>query len=159
MVGSTRTRSRHHRVTATRARDEGRSSRPTRYAHAVNDRTPVTLGTVAAAPGTLGVGSVAVDLGDGATASIPIAIVHGSQPGPRVAVTAGIHGAEYVSIAALREVALSLDPATVRGTRFLAVTVLCSRRSSPTRASSSSRSPKEKRPDPGGSSRSFIRSE
>ncbi len=32
---------------------------------------------------------------------VPIAVVHGSRPGPRVAVTAGIHGAEYVSIAAL----------------------------------------------------------
>ena len=33
--------------------------------------------------------------------------MHGSEPGPRVSVTAGIHGAEYVSIAALREVALA----------------------------------------------------
>ena len=88
----------------------------------MNDRTPVTLGTVAAAPGTLGVGSVAVDLGDGPTASIPIAIFHGSQPGPRVAVTAGIHGAEYVSIAALREVALSLDPRAIHGSLVAVLT-------------------------------------
>ena len=32
-----------------------------------------------------------------------------------VAITAGIHGAEYVSIAAIREVVLALDPAEVRG--------------------------------------------
>ena len=37
-------------------------------------------------------------------------LVHGAQPGPRVAATAGIHGAEYVSIAALREVALGAGP-------------------------------------------------
>ena len=30
--------------------------------------------------------------------------------------TAGIHGAEYVSIAALRRVAMTLDPATMTGT-------------------------------------------
>src|SRR5262249_25487087 len=43
-------------------------------------------------------------------------------PGPRVAVTAGIHGAEYVSIAALREVAMSLDPARVRGSLVAVLT-------------------------------------
>jgi uncharacterized protein len=43
-------------------------------------------------------------------------------PGPRVSVTAGIHGAEYVSIAALREVALSLDPASVRGSLVAVLT-------------------------------------
>ena len=88
----------------------------------MNDRASVAVGTVSADPGTRGVGVVAVDLGGGTSASIPIAIVHGSQPGPRVAVTAGIHGAEYVSIAALREVVLSLDPARVRGTLVAVLT-------------------------------------
>ena len=35
--------------------------------------------------------------------------------GPRVGITAGVHGAEYVSIAALRRVAMELDPAAVSG--------------------------------------------
>jgi predicted deacylase len=56
-----------------------------------------------------------VHLGEGIVVSLPVALVNGMQPGPRVAVTAGIHGAEYVSIAALREVALNLDPKEVRG--------------------------------------------
>ena len=59
-------------------------------------------------------GILPVDVGV-ATLQVPIAIVHGSRPGPRVAVTAGIHGAEYVSIAALREVVLGLEPAAVSG--------------------------------------------
>jgi predicted deacylase len=42
-------------------------------------------------------------------------LVNGAEPGPRVAVTSGIHGAEYTSIAALRRVANGLDPAAVRG--------------------------------------------
>ena len=44
------------------------------------------------------------------TRRLPVVIVHGARPGPRVSVTAGIHGAEYVSIAALREVALVAGP-------------------------------------------------
>jgi predicted deacylase len=92
------------------------------YADPMNDRSAVLVGTVSAAPGTRADGLVAVDLGGGTAVSIPITIVNGAQPGPRVAVTAGIHGAEYVSIAALREVALSLDPARARGTLVAVLT-------------------------------------
>jgi predicted deacylase len=70
----------------------------------------IRLGSLTAQPGTRVTGTVPVDVGV-ATLELPVAIVHGSRPGPRVAVTAGIHGAEYVSIAALREVALGLDRA------------------------------------------------
>jgi predicted deacylase len=74
----------------------------------------IAIGSLSAAPGSRATGVVPVDVGT-ATLEVPVAIVHGSRPGPRVAVTAGIHGAEYVSIAALREVVLSLDPTTVKG--------------------------------------------
>jgi predicted deacylase len=76
--------------------------------------TTISIGPVAAVPGTRATGLVRVDVG-GTTLAVPVAIVHGARPGPRVAVTAGIHGAEYVSIAALREVVLGLDPETVSG--------------------------------------------
>src|SRR3954464_14598219 len=81
----------------------------------------ITIGSLTARPGTRTTGLVAVGLGT-ATVEVPVAIVNGSRPGPRVAVTAGIHGAEYVSIAALREVALSLDPASVSGTLVAVLT-------------------------------------
>ncbi len=74
----------------------------------------ITIGPLAAEPGTRVTGLVPVDVGT-TTLHVPVAIVHGRRPGPRVAVTAGIHGAEYVSIAALREVVLGLDPAQVTG--------------------------------------------
>ena len=80
----------------------------------MSDRQPVTVGPLRAEPGSLVTGLVPVDLGE-AVVEVPVVIVHGALPGPRVSVTAGIHGAEYVSIAALREVAPSLDPANVRG--------------------------------------------
>jgi len=80
----------------------------------MSDREPVTIGPLHAGPGSRVTGLVPVDLGE-AIVEVPVVIVHGALPGPRVSVTAGIHGAEYVSIAALREVALSLDPASVHG--------------------------------------------
>ena len=75
----------------------------------------IVVGPVSASRGELVTGLVQVHLGAEHVAVLPVAVVHGAKPGPRVAVTAGIHGAEYVSIAALREVVLALDPAEVSG--------------------------------------------
>jgi len=76
--------------------------------------TSITIGPLSAQAGTRVTGLVPVDVG-ATTLEVPVAIVHGSRPGPRVGVTGGIHGAEYVSIAALREVVLGLDPSAVTG--------------------------------------------
>ena len=81
----------------------------------------ISIGSLRAEPGTRVTGVVPVDVGD-SILEVPVVIVHGARPGPRVAVTAGIHGAEYVSIAALRQVALSLDPAGVRGSLVAVLT-------------------------------------
>ena len=82
---------------------------------------PLSIGPLTAPAGTRVTGLVAVDLGS-ATVELPIVLVNGVRPGPRVAATAGIHGAEYVSIAALREVALGLDPGTVDGSLVAVLT-------------------------------------
>src|SRR6187402_78491 len=83
--------------------------------------TAIEIGPLSAHPGTRATGLVPVDLGT-AILEVPVAIVHGSRPGPRVSVTAGIHGAEYVSIAALREVVLGLDPSAVAGSLVAVLT-------------------------------------
>ena len=83
--------------------------------------TTISIGSLSAAPGTRATGIVPVDVGT-ATLEVPVAIVHGARPGPRGAVTAGIHGAEYVSIAALREVVIGLDPADVSGSLVAVLT-------------------------------------
>jgi len=88
----------------------------------VSDPDTLAVGGISAAPGTRATGVVEVDLGDGGVAALPIALINGGTPGPRVAVTAGIHGAEYVSIAALRDVALSLEPASVSGSLIAVLT-------------------------------------
>ena len=83
--------------------------------------TPIAIGSLSADPGKRVTGLVPVDVGT-AIVEVPVAIVHGSRPGPRVSVTAGIHGAEYVSIAALRDVVLGLDPATITGSLVAVLT-------------------------------------
>src|SRR3954470_13009713 len=83
--------------------------------------TTIAIGSLEASPGTRVTGVVPVDLG-AATLEVPVAIIHGSKPGPRVAVTAGIHGAEYVSIAALRDVVFGLDPSEVTGSLIAVLT-------------------------------------
>jgi predicted deacylase len=54
--------------------------------------------------------------------NLPLVLLNGAHPGRRVGITAGIHGAEYVSIAALREVVLELDPAGISGSIVALVT-------------------------------------
>jgi predicted deacylase len=78
-------------------------------------KSPIAVGSISAEPGTRATGLIPVDVGGGHIVELPVLLINGAAPGPRVAVTAGIHGAEYVSIAALREVVLDLDPAIVHG--------------------------------------------
>lgn len=75
---------------------------------------------------TLSVAGIEVDPGarrthvarvsiNGQQVPVPIIAINGAEGGPLVAITAGIHGAEYVGIEAARRVGMGLDPAEVRG--------------------------------------------
>lgn len=46
---------------------------------------------------------------------LPLWLVHGTADGPTLVVTAGVHAAEYASIAAALDFGRSLDPANLRG--------------------------------------------
>jgi uncharacterized protein len=48
-------------------------------------------------------------------AAVPIIAVNGLLDGPRIAITGGIHGAEYVAVEAARRVGMSVDASEVRG--------------------------------------------
>lgn len=76
---------------------------------------PYSVGGLTAQPGTQARGWCQVGLGP-ATVCLPIAITHGAQPGPVLAVTAGIHGGEYVPMVAARQFVRGLDPTAMRGT-------------------------------------------
>lgn len=51
----------------------------------------------------------------GRTVDVPVIVINGEGDGPRVVVTAGVHGAEYVGIEGARRLGASVDPDEVRG--------------------------------------------
>jgi predicted deacylase len=77
----------------------------------------VTLLSIAGfevAPGQRATRVVDVSLGE-VSVPMPVIAVNGAGDGPRVAITGGIHGAEYVAIEAARRVGMSVVPAELRG--------------------------------------------
>lgn len=78
------------------------------------------VGPLTAAPGTTVSGTLDVPAGPSdAGTTIPITVIHGTAPGPILALVAGIHGMEYVPILALQRAQATIDPATIRGTIIL----------------------------------------
>jgi len=78
---------------------------------------PYTVGGVTALPGSTASGTLAVAAAAGGeSTTIPFTIVHGTRPGPVLALVAGTHGSEYVPIIALQRLRASIDPATISGT-------------------------------------------
>jgi predicted deacylase len=86
---------------------------------------PYRVGDLEAQPGSQVRDYCHVSVGAG-TVALPIAITHGTEPGPVLVVTAGIHGGEYVPMVAVRQFIRDLNPARMRGT------VVASLQSSPT---------------------------
>jgi uncharacterized protein len=87
---------------------------------AAGAQTSFAIGPVTAAPGTAASGTLTVpaSAGDEGT-TIPISIVHGTRPGPVLALTAGVHGQEYTPVLALQRLLKTLDPKTLTGTVIL----------------------------------------
>jgi predicted deacylase len=75
---------------------------------------PLSVGTLHAAPGTKTRGTVPADLGT-LTVDIPLTLVNGTHPGPRVLITAGVHGGEFTGIDAATRLASLLEPGQVHG--------------------------------------------
>jgi predicted deacylase len=53
---------------------------------------------------------------DGTTVETPVVVVHGAQPGPRLCVTAGVHGDELNGVEVVRRLVNDTDPQNLRGT-------------------------------------------
>src|SRR5262245_54499119 len=73
---------------------------------------PVTAAAGERASGIIAVPAAANDEGT----TIPISVIHGSQPGSVLALIAGNHGSEYTSIIALQRLLNQLDPKKISGT-------------------------------------------
>jgi predicted deacylase len=75
----------------------------------------ITIGPVTAGPGEKAFGYVDVVELSASVVRVPVWIINGGTPGPRVAVTAGMHGTEYVGIEAATRVARQTNPSDIRG--------------------------------------------
>ncbi|MFM9590323.1 succinylglutamate desuccinylase/aspartoacylase family protein [Streptomyces scabiei] len=76
--------------------------------------TTLSVGSLHAEPGTTARGTLRADLGT-LTTDIPLTLVNGSRPGPRVVITAGVHGGEFTPIDAVVRLADRLDAREVHG--------------------------------------------
>ncbi|MDB4897327.1 MAG: hypothetical protein JWN15_3589 [Firmicutes bacterium] len=70
------------------------------------------VGNVAALPGTKAMGYLEVP---GTLVRMPMTVVNGTEPGPTVLVTGGVHGGEYPGIEAAIRLAAELEPEKLRG--------------------------------------------
>ncbi len=76
----------------------------------------MTVGTATAQPGQRATGFIQVPAGVDAATDIPVIVINGDKPGPKLALVAGSHGTEYASIIALERLAQSVDPSELSGT-------------------------------------------
>jgi predicted deacylase len=52
---------------------------------------------------------------DGSTIDVPVIVINGENDGPRVSITGGIHGGEYVGMETARRLGTEIDPTTLSG--------------------------------------------
>jgi predicted deacylase len=79
----------------------------------------VTVGTATARSGQRATGFIKVPAGSDAATDIPVIIINGAKPGPKLAIVAGSHGTEYASIIALEKLGTLVDPADLSGTLII----------------------------------------
>ena len=79
----------------------------------------VTVGTASAPAGQKATGFIQVPAGVDEATNIPVIVINGAKPGPKLALVAGSHGTEYASILALEKLAHSVNPATLSGTLII----------------------------------------
>lgn len=78
-----------------------------------------SIGSITASPGTSASGFLEVPAGVDEGTKIPVTVIHGSTPGPTLALIAGTHGYEYAPIIALQHFRSQLDAKQIKGTVIL----------------------------------------
>ena len=87
-------------------------------AHA-DGKAPLRVGEVVVEAGQKASGYLVVPDGVDPGARIPVSVVHGSKPGPVLALVAGTHGYEYTAVLALQRLRTRLEPAALAGSVIL----------------------------------------
>jgi predicted deacylase len=75
----------------------------------------LTIGTATARSGQKATGYIEVPAGVDAATSLPVIVINGAKPGPKLALIAGAHGTEYASILALVQLIPHIDAAELSG--------------------------------------------
>ncbi len=75
----------------------------------------VTVGTATAKTGQRATGFIQIPAGVDAGTNIPVIVINGAKPGPKLVIVAGAHGTEYASIIALEKLGHT-NPADLSGT-------------------------------------------
>ena len=83
------------------------------------DKPAFELGPLKVAPGQAASGFLEVPEKDGQATFIPVTVLHGSRPGPVLALVAGVHGYEYPPILALYRLKDMINPEQLTGTVVL----------------------------------------
>lgn len=76
--------------------------------------TTLSLAHLSAEPGQRTHGLVSVTIKE-IEVNVPVFLINGARPGPRLVVTAGIHGGEYPCVEAAIRLGRSIDPAALAG--------------------------------------------
>src|ERR1035437_3672248 len=74
------------------------------------------MGRLRRIPGQKATGFIQVAAGVDAATNIPVIVINGFKPGPKLAIVAGSHGTEYASIIALENFGQKINPADLFGT-------------------------------------------
>ena len=82
---------------------------------AVSQGADLTFGTAEAAAGQKATGFIEVPAGVDAATSLPVIVINGAKPGPKLALIAGAHGTEYASIVALTKMPEAVKAAELSG--------------------------------------------
>jgi predicted deacylase len=86
---------------------------------ALSQAADMTVGTASARSGQKATGYIQVAAGVDAAASIPVIVVNGAKPGPKMVLVAGAHGTEYASILALEKLAQLADASALSGSLII----------------------------------------
>src|SRR5271156_6487607 len=78
--------------------------------------SPIEVGTLTVSPGSRARTQIdLIELADGSRVSLPVVIINGARPGPRLYLGAAIHGDEVNGVSILSEALAKLDPTKLAG--------------------------------------------
>lgn len=80
---------------------------------------PLTIGPITAQPGAIASAMIEIPAAADAATRIPVTVMHGSRPGPVLALIAENHGYEYPPVLALQRLRAAVKPSEIAGSLIL----------------------------------------